>query len=186
MSTPWIVAFCVLAGGLALLTVTVIGLMRRVIPILEQLEGQTDAQPGFGLTVGSVVEPFELYTRRGERIEWDDFVERPTIILLVAAGCQPCRELPSKLHDVDNDIAGVPFLVVANDAADETARELERRWRVLYEKDDAATHAFKNQATPQAYFVDQSGLVLARAIPRLRRDLVAMIDAKERSVTLSG
>lgn len=186
MSTAWIVAFAVLAGAVAFLTVTVLGLMRRMIPILEQLEAKTPDGPDFGARAGTVIDPFELYTRAGDRVEWRDFVTGPTVMLLVASNCAPCRDLPSKLADVGEDVDGVPLLVVADDAADDMTFELERRWRVLYDVNATAAQALRNQATPQAYFIDPSGLVLARTIPNSRNDLTAIVNTRTRERRLTA
>jgi hypothetical protein len=180
VSAPWIAAFALLALAVAVVVLVVVGLARRVIPLLEELERQGGADlPELGAAVGETVAPFSLSRRDGSRVEWESFVESRAILLVVEAGCMPCRELPVRLEEVDGELHGVPIVVVADDPADDLVAELEQRWPVLYDAGDARA-ALRNRATPQAYLVDDDGTILGRTIPNSPDVLLRMIHSAER------
>jgi thiol-disulfide isomerase/thioredoxin len=120
----------------------------------------------------SAVQPFDLFNGSGERIAWSEFVCGPTLLLFMSGDCAACDLLAEQLVDVDQDVEGVPLIVLIDSPQDGHA--LPSGLRVLYQFEQAATHAFANRATPQAYVVDETGVVLDRRVPGSVADLREM------------
>jgi hypothetical protein len=74
-------------------------------------------------------------------------------------------------------VAGVPFVVVSN-AQPEVPYPVTLP--VLYDPNGAATKALDNRATPQAYVLDPTGLVLHRRVPGSLADLEEMAREQRR------
>jgi thiol-disulfide isomerase/thioredoxin len=157
---------------------TIIGIVRRFGGVLERVEQRLAAPPDLGAAVNSTVSPFEVVDADGRAVGFEELIREPTILLVSANYCPACRKLLGELDDVGDSIGGVPFVIVTN------AEDPETRYppgaRVLYEPDLTATGALDNQANPQAYVLDPTGLVLDRRIPGSRRDFEAMAREQRR------
>jgi hypothetical protein len=109
MSGPWVAAFLALAGLSLFTLAVVVGVLRRVLPVLEAAADRQAAPaadgPRPGAPLPATVTAAEL-TRDG-----------PAVLLLVDEGCEPCRELLAELRadGVRLDSARL-YLVVGDDA----------------------------------------------------------------------
>ena len=170
MSGPWIGAFVVLWLVTLLNTAVVLGGLRRIVNVLERAEARLPAEASAsGAAVGSAIDPFDLVDEEGRELSWTELVQERTIFLFMSKRCTACDELARRLGSQQH-VDGVPLVVVMDDA--EAGREgLPPGLRVLYERDGAATRALGNRATPQAYVVDRSGVVLGRTVPATLEEL---------------
>jgi hypothetical protein len=173
VTAPWIATVAALWLLVVVLAFAVLGALRRATSIFESFEASGVA-PSFGAPVMSAVEPFELYERDGELVTWLDFVEGPTILLVMSPRCPSCTELVRRLGDIGRCVDDVPLVVVMNDTPEGRAVEFPPEMHVLYQRDAQATKALDNRATPQAYVVDATGLVFDRRIPNALDDLRKM------------
>ena len=172
MSAPWVAAFAALWLVTLLNTALVLGGLRRIANVLERAEARLPAEePTFGKAVGSAVDPFHLVDESGADVPWNGFVREPTILLFMSTGCVACTDLAGRLRDVDEQVDGVPLVVVMDDSPEARRELLPAGLRVLYQRDGAATRALENRATPQAYVLDPSGVVLSRGVPTALDDL---------------
>jgi hypothetical protein len=163
VSAPWIAAFAVLWATVLVLTFTMIGVIRRIGGVLEGLEGRISAhQPDFGAAVNSTVSAFDLVDAEGRRVPFGELVTEPTLLLVMSEHCAACTTLVEQLDGVGASVGGVPLVLVTN-AGPETSHPAGLR--VLYERNGEATNALDNRATPQAYVLDATGLVLDRRVP---------------------
>ncbi len=175
MTTPWILAFAVLWGTVLFTVLVLLGLLRRVSGVLERLEAVKNVNDlELGAPVMSAVQPFDLFDRSGERVPWSEFVRGTTILLFMSSDCPACDLLAEEFVDVGPNVESVPLIAVMDRSTDGTQPALRSSLRVLYERAGAATHAFGNRATPQAYVIDESGVVLDRRVPRSLADLREM------------
>lgn len=164
MSGAWVAAFVALWLVTLLNTAVVLGGLRRIVNVLEHVEARLPAEASAsGAAVGSAIEPFDLVDDEGRELAWTELVQERTIFLFMSKRCAACEDLARRLGS-RQDVDGVPLVVVMEGDA-ETGREgLPPGLRVLYERDGAATRALGNRATPQAYVVDRSGVVLGRTV----------------------
>jgi hypothetical protein len=163
VSGAWVAAFVALWLVTLLNTVVVLGGLRRILNVLEHVEARLPAEASAsGAAVGSTIAPFDLVDGEGRELAWTELVQERTIFLLMSKHCAACEALAGRLGSRQH-VDGVPLVVVMDDA--EAGREgLPPGLRVLYERDGAATRALGNRATPQAYVVDRSGIVLGRTV----------------------
>jgi hypothetical protein len=179
VSWPWVVAFVLLWLTLLAVAVVLLGLLRRIVPVLERAE-QTIGQGGpldLGLSPGSTVGSFPVSRVDGEPATFPELLETTSIALLLEASCEPCRHLLADLRE-SRDAVEVPLKVLLEDTAE--ARKLVDGVPVdvLYVRDRAAARAFQTSATPHAFTVDPEGLVLEKRVPSGLGDLRAMADVQ--------
>jgi thiol-disulfide isomerase/thioredoxin len=176
MSAPWIAAFVVLWIGFLALAVILLGLLRRMSPILERAEAQLGvhgSRGSFGgAPVASAVAPFQLVDAKGRTALSRESVEEPTLLLFVAPGCGPCEQILGGLDGVGERYEGVIFHVVVEEGKGSV--EAPPGVSLLYERNHAASAAFQTIVTPHAFVVDHGGLVLDQRIPGSAEDLRQM------------
>jgi thiol-disulfide isomerase/thioredoxin len=176
MSGPWIAGFVALWIGFLALATIVLGLLRRMSPIVERAEAQLGVHGGRGgfggAPVASAVAPFQLVDSSGRTALSRESVEEPTLLLFVAPGCQPCEQILHGLDGVGERYEGVPFHVVVEEG--EGGVEAPPGVSLLYERGHAASAAFQTIVTPHAFVVDHGGLVLDQRIPGSAEDLRQM------------
>jgi hypothetical protein len=173
VTAPWIATVAALWVVVVILAFAVLGALRRATTIFESFEA-SGVEPQFGAPVMSAVEPFELVDRDGNLQTWLDFVEGATILLFTSPRCPACTELMWRLEGVGRYVDDVPLTVVMNDTPEGRAVEFPPELHVLYQRDAVATKSFNNRATPQAYVVDGTGIVLDRRVPSSLDDLREM------------
>ena len=177
MSTAWVIAFVVLAAAVIVNLVVVVGLLRRIAPVLEGAERELAQSVGALDVPGGVpllgrASPFHVYTHDGLRISSDELLSETTILLFMEAGCQPCRELISQLHPNGEGLDEIPLVIVIPDAdAYENLKLDGAHVRIVLQPDRAASRAFQTEATPSAFVVYPGGVVLDRLVPRSWADL---------------
>ena len=176
MSAPWIAGFVALWIGFLALAVILLGLLRRMSPILERAEAQLGVHGGKGsfggAPVASVVAPFQLVDSGGRSALSRESVEEPTLLLFVAPGCGPCEQILGGLDGVGERLEDVPLHVVVEEGEGEVAAP--PGVSLLYERGHAASGAFQTIVTPHAFVVDHGGLVLDQRIPGSAEDLRQM------------
>ena len=171
MSTPWIAAYAVLWLTVLVLAFTMIGIVRRVGGVLEGMEQRLSVKAEFGAAVNSTISPFQVVDAAGRAVAFEELVTRPTLLLVMSNHCSACTALAAQLEGVGRSVNGLPFVVVTNADAEVPYPET---LPVLYDPNGAATTALDNRATPQAYVLDPSGLVLDRKVPGSLSDLEGM------------
>jgi hypothetical protein len=172
MSVPWVVAFVSLWVLVILTAVVVVGVLRRISGVLEQAEARLrSSDSGFalgGIPVASRVPEFRVFQGNGSNggsheVMWADLIDAPTILLFMDQDCEPCRQVANEVDAAIDELKGVRFLVVLNEEAGRP-QWLPTRVPVVYERRQEVSQAFENTATPQAYLLDPSRLVLAKRV----------------------
>lgn len=173
MSTPWAVAFVALWAVVILLAVVVLGLLRRIGAVLERTEATITAAARSvgGARPVTKIGSFEVRNVDRAIVSSSELFSTGSVVLFMSAGCEPCRKLASELTGVTDTIDGVPLYVLIEDSR--VAREfpLPPRATVLYQVDSAASRAFANLVTPQAFAVDVGGEVIDVAVPASAQDI---------------
>lgn len=173
MTPAWIAAVSALWVLVLLLTFLVLGTLRRVAAVLEQVVPAE--APVLGAAPTTVVSPFEVYDELGALVTWEEvLVEPATILLFIEPGCLPCLRLLEQLDGVGERLEGVPFHMVTSDSPEARELPVPQELTVLYQRDGDVTRAFSNRATPQAYAVGNDRVVLDRRLPAEVSDLREM------------
>ncbi len=180
MSGPWVAAFITLTVLVLLLTVTVIGLMRRTALVLERAESAISTLPGPGVAMGvgpgTEVPAFETTNSAGDR--WRSHRERgrPRVMLFVDAGCAPCERLINEIQASPVSLGDAELVMVTREP-DGRLSDLGNRYTVLMDTDGAVSEAFGTSITPNAFAVDADGVVVAREVPASAEALARLAGA---------
>ncbi len=172
MTAPWIAAFfalwaLVLVEGMALL-----GLLRRVTSVLERTEAAVLAPTEVGgAAPGTKIPPFEVQGRSGERVHSKVLLSSPAVVLFVGAGCAPCHQLVLQLEGVAEFGDGARLIVISDDSPERPTLPTPPGPVRVFQRDRAASDAFQNAATPQAFAVDGDAVVRDTLVPGSLQDL---------------
>lgn len=169
MSSAWIAAFAALALVALTTAVVVLGLLRRAVAVLDQVQGGSDPA-GKGAPPGTTLAPFALRDDQGAVVSSSDLIAHgSTIFLLLEEWCDPCVALAEELalSEVGEMVDGVRFVVVVGRAHERRRLPLPASMRVLYPADERVVEAFRWRASPLALLVDETGLVLDRHVPNV-------------------
>lgn len=177
MTGPWIALVVALTALVLVLGVVVLGLMRRVVPLLEAGEHRHRTTPALtGLAVGETVRPFQATRGDGVVIGSDRLLAKPRVFLFMSASCEPCRLLAADLRDRSEAAQGLRLVTVLQDEAESRALELPPGLEVLYQPDREVSEAFRNSGFPHAFAVDPGGVVVAAGGVRRVEDLKRLDD----------
>jgi hypothetical protein len=182
MTGPWIAAFLVLWAAVLVLAVLVLGLLRRIGPVLERAERairMSDALAHVdGLPPGAAVPEFDVVDPTGRRLPFADAGSGDRVVLFVDADCPACSGLADALA-AEPGIAQLPIVVVTGRATSVShyARLVAAGLPVFGQPDGAASAAFQQHASPYAVAVSANHTVVASLIPGDPADLMKLADA---------
>jgi hypothetical protein len=172
------VAFLGLSALVGLIGFLILGLMRRVVLLLEALEGRTGSQTHAGLPIGSRVPAFEVLDDGGRLLSSAQLLHEPVVVLLVSPGCSPCLDLAAELRDLGSPLP-IPLIVI-RDGHDQPHAFDGLGHQVL--RDVSAFRAFANSATPFGYAVNADGTVAASGVTGTSEALVELAETLRRAV----
>ncbi len=179
MSGLWIGAFVALWAFVLLLGLVVLGLLRRIAPVLERavevLQEASVASLG-GLPVGSRVPAFSVRSSTGASFTDADLRDRTSIVLFLDATCQACENLVKDLR-LGRSPRLEARLVVVPDSPD-LASELAVAPGgaiVLMDDERALARTFDMRVVPQAFVIDDEGVVFAAGRPNDWLDLERLL-----------
>lgn len=170
MTAPWIAALVAVWVVLAVLSIVVLGALRRITGVLERAEAALQQSGGLdvgGASVGSFVPPFELIDEGGARVTSAELLREPTLLLFLGASCGPCHSLAPRL----GELAGLPLAVVLEGGAGRSSLSIPDGVPVFSDGSGSAASAFDTRVTPHAFVADVGGFVMDRAVPGSIDDL---------------
>lgn len=183
MSSAWISAFVALWVVVIFLAVTLLGWLRRTSLVLEQAEARLAAAP-LGMTFGGAppgtqIPPFEVADEHGAPVSSAELLRTPSVVLFMSSGCEACHHVASELDGLDGRVGGIPLHLLIEDSEAARRFPFPPRAPVLFQAEQAASKAFQNVTTPQAFGVDASGRVIDVVIPGSRDDLLRLASRAE-------
>lgn len=169
MSGPWASAVVVLALVVALLAIAMFVLTRRVAGVLTRVEAWLTApelRPP-GLQPGARVQAFSALRQDGRPLRDADLRGDAHIVLFMKSDCVACRALARQLSRSALDGLGIGrrTYVVVRDERERDQLGLDRDLEIVFQDDGVIAWAFRSSATPQAFVVDDGGLVTATGFP---------------------
>ena len=176
MTGPWIAAFMVLWLLVLALAFLQLGLLRRILPVLEAAErhGHGGRFGLGGLAPGTPLPDFEVETEAGDPVHTRDLRDRQAVWLLASPGCAPCEVLAAELREAGGAALGVPLVAVSDASDSGQTLGLPPEVTTLYQRAGVAGEAFRTDATPHALAVDAQGVVVATSTPNTLADLRAL------------
>lgn len=166
---------------LTVVAVVVLGALRRAAYVLERVESQLGVAASssvVGAPIGTGIADHELREQSGSVVRFTELLGMPAVYLFMNASCRPCHDLVSELDHVRDVVDGTQLRLVVNGGVDD-ARQLQLpAWaHVLVDADGAATRAFHNPATPQAFALDERGIVVDSLAPSSAQSFKRLISA---------
>lgn len=184
MTSAWIVAFVALTVLVVLLTVVVLGLLRRLGAVIEQAQSVLAASARRlmigGLPPGSTVRPFAADDTRGSAFTELDLRGVTNVVLFLDDGCTACDRLVERLEAGHVPDVGAGLVVVSStfEGGQRLASSVDVT--VVVDSERSAARAFESVVSPQAFVVDEHGRVLANGTPTDWGDLVSIVAAAKR------
>lgn len=165
MSAAWTTAIVALWIAVMLVAIVLLGVLRRVAAVLERAESHLSSAGGvsLGLPVGSTAEDFRVLSEDGDETRADDLIRAPTLVLFMEVHCGPCQALAKELDGVGDELAELAFFVVL-DQEHGRPEWMPAGVQTVFQQDGEVSRAFRNDATPQAYVVDDRRLILGKAL----------------------
>lgn len=168
MSAPWIAAVIALWILVITLAIVVVGLLRRVAPLLERAESSLDAlplhlQPG-GLEPGSALPTFSAHTPDGASFTDGDVRGHESIVLFFEKDCPACKALEADLRAADVAALEVPIYVVLRDS-DEATRFAGLEVDSIVDEGGSVKRAFRSNAAPHVFAISKDAVVTAIGTP---------------------
>jgi hypothetical protein len=161
MPVGWAILVIALWVVVVALAATVIGLLRRLMPLLQQAGSEPAAGPVAlfgGPPTGSQIPHFTARTPDGDPADERQLLGSPTVIVFMSASCGPCRQLAEKISNADlNGL--LEQLVVVTDPAGRDDLALPAGLRLLLEPGHEVSRAFAVNGFPFAVAVDGDGTV---------------------------
>ena len=189
MSAPWVSAFVALWVVVLILLFLQVGLLRRTAGVLERVESRSGAwsPASMGVPPGASIPDFEAADADGSMFESRSQFGRRAIYLFVEEDCEPCRALLDEM--VQHGTWNMPEVdLITLVEGDVTALAIPRDLgRVLTQAQDVADR-FGTSATPHAFAVDESGIVVEKSIPNTFEELRVLANtlSERRSVARGG
>lgn len=177
MSWPWIVAFVALWATLAVVAAIVIGVLRRVIPLLEASMAQSIGELSdlSRISLLSQVPDFRLLDANGSETSLGVSVTEISLIVLTSSTCGPCQLLLNELDRLAEPVDGMLPILVITDQSDEAHQgRATAAYNVFVDIDRSAKGAFQTSATPYAFTVSGSLVLLEKRVPNSIGDLREM------------
>lgn len=181
MSGPWIASFVTLAVLVLACAALVLGLLRRIVAVLEAMEAQSTTSPfvsGFGsLNAGDSVPPFTLIDGRGKSVPLADLITEPSVLLFLERDCEPCQLLVDELLRYELGTLHPRLFVILDESESALAAKLTGAANVLFQTDHQAARSLRSTARPQAFALDRDGIVISQTIPNTADHLRQFIDS---------
>jgi hypothetical protein len=167
----WIGALALISTLVLLLAVLVLGVLRRVAPVLERAEAAlVSGQVSLGSArPGMRIESFEALDSRGEAVDSDRLFDEPGVFVVMHSGCGPCRQLSERLRDMP--ALRVPLVVLLDDSPAARKIPIPQHARQLFDHDGGAAAAFRGGGTPQAFALTAGGVLVETLVPGSAEDL---------------
>jgi hypothetical protein len=161
MPLGWTILIVALWLVVVALATTVIGLLRQLIPLVQQAGSGPAAGRATlfgGPPAGSRIPHFTAQTPDGYPADERHLLGSPTVIVFLSGSCGPCQQLAQQISNADlNGL--LEQLVVVTDPSGHDDLALPDGLRLLIEPDRQVTRAFAVHGFPFAVAMDSAGTV---------------------------
>lgn len=177
MPDLWKILILVSASASSVAVAVALGVLRRLVNAVEH--GHGPAEHGVpldagGIIVGAKLPDFELSepvhegtTAAPKSVPIYSLLTVPRIVVLTRDGCAGCETLIQALNDSPAPVSWMNIVIVIDpgSAVEELIESIQRRGvRILVQHDSAASIAFEHRASPHAFAVAPSGIVVDKLV----------------------
>lgn len=179
MSAPAIALLALLCVAVTVLSAAFIVLSRRIESVLTRVETWLAVPPlqAPGLQLGSHIHRFTALRQSGQLLSDLDLRGHVSVVLFMKADCVVCRSLAHQLSRKELDALGIgsTTYVIVRDEHERDALSLDPDLEIVFQEDGIVSWAFRSTATPQAFVVDENGIVAATGFPNSMSHLDALV-----------
>lgn len=180
MTAPWIVLVLSLWLAFVLLTLVVVGVLRRVWVTLERVDALGAAGDGItGLAPGSKLPNFEARDEHGDIVTERLLAGRKAVILFMGPDCSPCTDLAAELARLPDSPLPVHLIVVTNETNEGDGLSFGSAATVVYQKDKEVSSAFRTAIFPYAFALDEDGTLVQRSVTNSVENLKRLAESLE-------
>lgn len=180
MTAPWIVAFVALASLVILVAFVVLGLLRRIAPLIEQSQELISAASRRltigGLPPGATVPRFEADEIGGGVFTDEELRNEPSVVLFLDDGCAACERLVADLESGSALDVHARLVVVTNTREAAGRFASSDRVTVIVDDERSVARAFESVVSPQAFVVNEHGRALASGTPNTWDEMRHLVD----------
>lgn len=185
MSTPWIVAYAALCVLVLALGVAVLGLLRLVVPQLEQAQSLTERVRTrlrrFGLPAGVVVPAFSAETVEAQLFSDRDLRGRTTALLFLSSTCSACSSLFGDLsRGAVPELDAALVVIVDEDDARELIPASDAGATVLVQHRASLATVFESDRIPHLFVLDEDAAVRVTGSASNWRDVAEFVSAAKK------
>ena len=187
MTAPWIAAFVALTTVNLATLIIVLGVLRRVLPALEEAGRHrhsgavTDFAPGMGSgpPSGGPLPEFEARTDN-QQVTSGQLATARAVLLFLDEACEACRTLKAELHRVPPRLAGVQLYLVVDEHTDLASLPTGPGTQALRQHDGVVADALSIDILPSAVAV-RDGIVMGWQPMASAQQLQRMIESVMRA-----
>jgi hypothetical protein len=167
----WIAAFCALSGVVLVVALVVLGVLHRVLPVIERADrviaAAVERMRVSGLPAGAVVPDFQAATWNGRPFSAVDLEGERTVVLFIESGCTSCDTFKGDLEAGTLPSLDFRLVVVASNEADAASFAAAERDGVvvLLQRARAVSRVFESDRTPHAFMLDAHRVVSGSGWP---------------------
>jgi hypothetical protein len=185
MSGVWLVLFAALWLVVVCVVVILVGVLKQLTRLLDGgptaandfllRSSQVSATYG-GVPPGTKLADFTVFDREGREVSSSWLHGEPRLYLFVSSGCSPCDQLLDQIRGSEVLPAALGSLtLIVHDFDDEKLRGL-KGIQIYRQREHSVSQAFASRSFPQAFLVDEDGIVLATTIPASVEEIAGMYE----------
>lgn len=182
MTTPWIAAFSALAVFALLVGLVVLGVMRQVMPLIDQAESALTQALGrlrlYGLPEGAAAPGFTAETAMGDVFTERDLYGRESVVIFVTSSCAACARLLQDLETAEGRRADIRLVAIVDQNDLDALRAAQAGGAtVLVQRRGSMSRLFESDRTPHAYVLDEHAVIRASGTPDTWRAIEELVAA---------
>lgn len=168
MPIGWIIAFVVLWLAVIALAVILLGALRQVTLVVEQLANSLPANLNpvklLGPEVGKPLPSFSARGIDGQLVGDQQLRGRAALLLFVSPDCPPCRTLTAELGRRELGTLASQLIIITEPASARMSG-IPEGLRVLIESDNEVSERLSVHGKPFAIAIDPDGIVRDASVP---------------------
>lgn len=172
MPIGWTIVVVVLWVALLGLTVIVLGILRQVMPILQQASAHA-GPPGAveqGPPVGEKIPAFSARDTAGDLVDDQELRGRPAVLLFLSSHCTPCAQLATEIRQAElGELASQLIIVTSPDGPQELG--IPAGLRTVTEHLNEVSGALAVGSWPFAIALAPDGTVKSTQVPNTIKHL---------------
>lgn len=190
MTAAWEAVIAILVIAVMTIAVLLMIVLRRIESVLSRVDGwlaTPEVRPP-GLQPGTRVHPFAAERQDGRPFSDEDLLGTRQMVIFMKADCLACRGLARELTRpaLDTIALGDRVHIVVRDAHERDRLGLDPSVDIVFQHDGVLAWAFRSSATPQAFVINEDGVIAAAGFPAGVDNVRELFDQDFRRLAIAG